>query len=155
MARRRAKSPPTSVYRGVSKHSRTKIYDAYIWLPNTPGIVRRGSQRYIGGFLREVDAARAYDLARVKLGPYKECDLNLPGIDYEEELRPLKHLSFDEYMKHTRTARRKAKDKAVVQEEPAAREEVAVEDVLLIEGSNDRCICAGYAAFCSICPECK
>jgi len=107
--------------------------------------MRRGSQRYIGGFVRELDAARAYDMARVKLGPYKETDLNFTGIDYEEELRPLTHLSFDEYMRHLRLTRRKAKD------EPTEQRVVVMEDVLLIDNSDARC--TGDAAFCSIFPN--
>ena len=116
----------SSVYRGVSRHSKTRMYDAYIWIPNVPGNMRRGRQRYIGGFEREVDAAHAYDLARVKLGPYKEEDLNLSGIDYEAELRPVWHLTFEEYMKHLREVRAK---KRVV---PAAPHEGVVPDDALL-----------------------
>ena len=91
----------TSVYRGVSKHARSQRYDAYIWLPSAKGSERRrGTQQYLGGFEREVDAARTYDLARVMLGPYTADDLNMPDVNYEDLLRPLRHLSFHEYIRH-------------------------------------------------------
>ena len=38
-------------------------------------------------------------------GPYTSADLNMPHLDYEEELRPLRHLSFTEYLRHVRLTR--------------------------------------------------
>lgn len=96
----------SSVYRGVSKHNKTKMYDAYIWMPNVDGTKRRGVQRFIGSYARETDAARAYDLARIKLLGRDEGEgLNFKELDYEAELKPLDHLSFEEYIVHVRLMR--------------------------------------------------
>jgi len=103
---RAPKVPHSSVYRGVSKRDKTNMFDAAVWISAAShGSTHGGMQQYIGSFAREKDAARAYDLARVKLGSYTASDLNFSGINYKAMLHSVRDLTFDEYIQYTRRNR--------------------------------------------------
>ncbi|WIA17417.1 hypothetical protein OEZ85_014270 [Tetradesmus obliquus] len=69
--------PHSSSYRGVSWHERSKRWEARAW--------GGGKQHFVGSFTSELDAARAYDKAILKLGgtgPKSASRLNFPLGDY-------------------------------------------------------------------------
>ena len=53
------RSAPSSSYRGVSYHAKTKRWEAHVW--------HERAQRYLGGHDTELEAARAFDLASLAL----------------------------------------------------------------------------------------
>ncbi|KAJ7537664.1 hypothetical protein O6H91_11G016400 [Diphasiastrum complanatum] len=89
----------TSQYRGVTRHRWTKRYEAHLW-DNThriEGKSRKGKQVYLGGYDKEDDAARAYDLAALKYwGP--NTPVNFPLSNYSKQLEEMKSLSRHEFV---------------------------------------------------------
>ncbi|KAJ7559639.1 hypothetical protein O6H91_04G094700 [Diphasiastrum complanatum] len=84
----------TSQYRGVTRHRWTKRYEAHLWDNSyrIEGKSRKGKQVYLGGYDKEEDAARAYDLAALKYwGP--NTPINFPLSNYTKELEEMKSLS--------------------------------------------------------------
>ena len=76
----------TSAYRGVTLHRHTMRWEAHVWL-RTEGPrdgLPRGRQVYVGGYRDELTAARAYDLASLKLRPEANAERNFPPSTYAE-----------------------------------------------------------------------
>merc|ERR1719281_1819484 len=68
-----------SLYRGIIK--RKNRWEAHVW--------KEGKQNYLGGYKEEEEAARAYDLAVLKIRG-AEGETNFPATQYQEELERLK-----------------------------------------------------------------
>lgn len=90
----------TSKYRGVTRHRLTKRFEAHFWdssyeRPKTKsGTRRKGRQVYLGGYVTEEDAARAYDMAAIAfLG--SDATLNFDVSEYQEHIRENKGKSAD------------------------------------------------------------
>lgn len=79
----------TSKFRGVTKHRLTKRFEAHFWdssyqrPKSSSGKRRKGRQVYLGGYVTEEDAARAYDKAAIAfLG--LNASLNFPFAEYQD-----------------------------------------------------------------------
>ncbi|KAF5463125.1 hypothetical protein F2P56_019065 [Juglans regia] len=89
--------PRTSIYRGVTRHRWTGRYEAHLWDNSCrrEGQARKGRQVYLGGYDKEENAARAYDLAALKYwGP--TATTNFPVSNYTKELEEMKHVTKQE-----------------------------------------------------------
>ena len=82
----RAKS---SGYRGITR--RRRGWEAHVW--------RHGKQAYLGGYNEEKDAARAYDMAVIKIRGMNS-ETNFPSIGYVEDLKRLRadEVSVEEFI---------------------------------------------------------
>ncbi|GJN31284.1 hypothetical protein PR202_gb19666 [Eleusine coracana subsp. coracana] len=81
----------TSSYRGVTRHRWTGRYEAHLW-DNTcrkEGQKRKGRQ---GGYDKEENAARAYDLAALKYWG-ANATTNYPRENYINEIEEMQHMS--------------------------------------------------------------
>lgn len=90
----------TSQYRGVTKHRLTQRFEAHFWdstyqRPNPRGKRSRGRQVYLGGYLAEEDAARAYDKAAIAYLGLK-ASLNFPFAEYQDYLAAIRGKSAEE-----------------------------------------------------------
>jgi hypothetical protein len=63
----------SSSYRGVSRDTRDAVWMARLWDPEAK------RQNYVGTYASEVDAARAYDWAAVKMHGPEYIERNFPG----------------------------------------------------------------------------
>ncbi|XP_026661158.2 ethylene-responsive transcription factor WRI1-like [Phoenix dactylifera] len=89
----------SSIYRGVTRHRGSGRYEAHLWDKNWQHPVqnKRGKQVYLGAFDDELDAARAHDLAALKLwGP--GTILNFPVEMYREEYMEMQTMSYEEVL---------------------------------------------------------
>ncbi|XP_010922935.1 AP2-like ethylene-responsive transcription factor At1g16060 [Elaeis guineensis] len=89
----------SSIYRGVTRHRGSGRYEAHLWDKNWQHPVqnKKGRQVYLGAFDDEVDAARAHDLAALKLwGP--GTILNFPVEIYREEYKEMQTMSREEVL---------------------------------------------------------
>jgi len=104
----------TSAFRGITRRKRR--WEAHVW--------RHGKQAYLGGYRNEVQAARAYDMAVLKIRG-KEAETNFPLENYLEELREMNasSLSVEEFIVEMRE-RAKKKSKQLREEEEDRRIEV-------------------------------
>merc|ERR1719446_1688167 len=98
-------------YRGVARRKRR--WEAHVW--------RHGRQAYLGGYRDEVEAARAYDMAVLKIRG-KEADTNFPRDNYLEELRA-SEMSVEDFIVCMRD-RAKRRSKALKEEEEERRTKV-------------------------------
>jgi len=82
----RAKS---SGYRGITR--RRRGWEAHVW--------RHGKQAYLGGYNEEKDAARAYDMAVIKIRGM-DSETNFPASGYVEDLKRLRadEVSVEEFI---------------------------------------------------------
>ncbi|GAQ90567.1 AP2 domain containing protein [Klebsormidium nitens] len=96
----------SSQYRGVTKHCSTGRYEAHLWDNSSrkEGINKKGRQVYLGGYEKETDAARAYDLAALKYWGVG-TNYNFPLKDYEQDLKEMEDVSRQEFVA---TLRRKS-----------------------------------------------
>ncbi|QDZ25229.1 AP2-like ethylene-responsive transcription factor [Chloropicon primus] len=78
---RRGPSSRSSAYRGVTFYRRTSRWEAHVWT--------QGRQQYLGGYRDEVEAARAYDKAVLKIRG-READTNFPAEEYAVEMAEMK-----------------------------------------------------------------
>ncbi|KAK9862613.1 hypothetical protein WJX84_000435 [Apatococcus fuscideae] len=91
--KRQPGSPCSSPFRGVSKHRLTQRWEASLWLS--------GKQLYLGGFEREEDAARAYDIAALACkGPMVAT--NFDASEYTKELEAVRGCSKEEMVAYVR-----------------------------------------------------
>ncbi|XP_010922928.1 ethylene-responsive transcription factor WRI1 isoform X1 [Elaeis guineensis] len=93
----------SSIYRGVTRHRGTGRYEAHLWDKHWQHPVqnKKGRQVYLGAFTDELDAARAHDLAALKLwGP--ETILNFPVEMYREEYKEMQTMSKEEVLASVR-----------------------------------------------------
>lgn len=81
----------TSLFRGITRHRWTGRWEAHLWdatAERAPGATRgrtRGRQVYLGGYVTEEAAARAFDVAALAFwGP--AAALNFPSADYSAEV---------------------------------------------------------------------
>ncbi|GAX74234.1 hypothetical protein CEUSTIGMA_g1683.t1 [Chlamydomonas eustigma] len=100
------KAHSTSQYRGVTKHRHTGKWESHLWdnaaerapankstSSNSKGPTRkRGKQVYLGGFLYEEDAARAYDRAALVYWG-DTASTNFPASQYADELPALRSMT--------------------------------------------------------------
>ena len=91
-----------STYKGVTRHAKSGMFEAHAWLS---GDRKRGTQRYLGHFRNEVDAARAHDIACIKAGDRKETRLNFSIDDYGEIMHSLRGLDFDDVVRRLKKVR--------------------------------------------------
>eukprot|EP00215_Chloropicon_roscoffensis_P000131 CAMPEP_0198461206 /NCGR_PEP_ID=MMETSP1456-20131121/4_1 /TAXON_ID=1461544 ORGANISM="Unidentified sp., Strain RCC1871" /NCGR_SAMPLE_ID=MMETSP1456 /ASSEMBLY_ACC=CAM_ASM_001119 /LENGTH=279 /DNA_ID=CAMNT_0044186215 /DNA_START=33 /DNA_END=870 /DNA_ORIENTATION=- len=98
-------------YRGVARRKRR--WEAHVW--------RHGRQAYLGGYRDEIEAARAYDMAVLKIRG-KEADTNFPRDNYLEELREMRasEMSVEDFIVRMRD-RAKRRFKALKEEEQERR----------------------------------
>ena len=95
----------SSKYRGVTQHCISKRFEAHFWdssytRPNT-GKRRKGRQVYLGGYLTEEDAARAYDKAAIAfLG--LNANLNFPFAEYQDFVDDTRSRTADEVVAELR-----------------------------------------------------
>ena len=95
----------SSKYRGVTQHCISKRYEAHFWdssytRPNS-GKRRKGRQVYLGGYLTEEDAARAYDKAAIAfLG--LNANLNFPFAEYQDFVDDTRSRTADEVVAELR-----------------------------------------------------
>ncbi|OIW09160.1 hypothetical protein TanjilG_11298 [Lupinus angustifolius] len=90
---RRGPRSRSSQYRGVTFYRRTGRWESHIW--------DCGKQVYLGGFDTAHAAARAYDRAAIKFRGV-DADINFNLIDYDDDLKPLKNLSKEEFVQTLR-----------------------------------------------------
>lgn len=88
---KRSKNKPA--FRGVSLHRLTKRWEASLWLS--------GRQLYLGGFEKQEEAARAYDLAALACKGL-HANTNFPPFEYEEQLKELEGFTKEEVVAHVR-----------------------------------------------------
>ncbi|TYI10552.1 hypothetical protein ES332_A09G149200v1 [Gossypium tomentosum] len=87
----------SSSYRGVSRY--TGRYEAFLWNNTDP--TQKPKTVYIGGYDDEVSAARAYDLAALKLWG-ELAPLNFPISNYKSDLVEMKLYTKHEYFRNIR-----------------------------------------------------
>jgi len=90
----------TSKFRGVTRHRLTNRFEAHFWdssyerPKSKSGTRRKGRQVYLGGYITEEDAARAYDMAAIAfLG--SDATLNYDISEYQEYMKENKGKSAD------------------------------------------------------------
>ncbi|GMN51184.1 hypothetical protein TIFTF001_020345 [Ficus carica] len=86
---RRGPRSRSSQYRGVTFYRRTGRWESHIW--------DCGKQVYLGGFDTAHAAARAYDRAAIKFRGV-DADINFNVSDYEEDMKPMRNLSKEEFV---------------------------------------------------------
>jgi len=121
------KSPNrTSKWRGVTKHKITSRWEAHLWDSNyerkpsvdsslarvkghcgraatsTTSTRRRGRQVYLGGWINEIDAARAYDLCVLRFFGTDSPALNFPREDYSDEIKRMQEYSCADWVSEIR-----------------------------------------------------
>jgi len=101
----------TSAYRGITR--RKKRWEAHVW--------RHGKQAYLGGYRDEEEAARAYDLAVLKIRG-REAETNFPPENYLQDLRDMgaEGMTAEEFIRELRE-RAKQRGKQVREEEEDKR----------------------------------
>ncbi|GMH11747.1 hypothetical protein Nepgr_013588 [Nepenthes gracilis] len=90
---RRGPRSRSSQYRGVTFYRRTGRWESHIW--------DCGKQVYLGGFDTAHAAARAYDRAAIKFRGV-DADINFIASDYEEDMKQIKNLTKDEFVRSLR-----------------------------------------------------
>lgn len=97
----------SSLYRGVTRHRLTGRWEAHFWDANhiRPKVGKsgrtRGRQVYLGGYVNEDEASRAYDRAALcYLGP--NAPLNHPLEDYAHYLEDLQRMTPEEVVANLR-----------------------------------------------------
>ncbi|XP_041023523.1 AP2-like ethylene-responsive transcription factor At1g16060 [Juglans microcarpa x Juglans regia] len=82
-----------SIYRGVSRY--TGRFEAFLWDNTNPG--EKPKTVYVGGFDNEKEAARAYDLAALKLWG-EAAPINFSLSDYKKEMEEMQYMTKKEYL---------------------------------------------------------
>ncbi|KAF9616619.1 hypothetical protein IFM89_030788 [Coptis chinensis] len=98
-------SQKSSAYFGVTRHKKTRKYEADIWASATEceGHKVKGKRIYLGTYKTEEKAALICDLGALKyFGPNASSKLNFPLSNYENELEEMKSMSQEEYLKFLR-----------------------------------------------------
>lgn len=97
----------TSKFRGVTKHRLTQRFEAHFWdssyerPKSKSGKRRKGRQVYLGGYITEEDAARAYDKAAIAyIG--SNATLNFPVEEYQDHINENKEKSAEEVVSELR-----------------------------------------------------
>jgi hypothetical protein len=93
----------TSIFKGVGLHSKSKLWEAHIWLGDVdPVPVRKNQgqgQLYLGAYETEDEAVRVHDLVALKLRKNDKYELNFndPGA-YASEFPRLEALDTRDYI---------------------------------------------------------
>ena len=93
----------SSQMRGVTKHRLTGKYEAHLWDSSSarvmpkPGGRTRGRQVYLGGYSTEIEAAKSYDKAAIKLWGRK-ANLNFDYKTYAKDIENMKSYDFASYI---------------------------------------------------------
>lgn len=101
----------TSAYRGITR--RKKRWEAHVW--------RQGKQAYLGGYKDEEEAARAYDMAVLKIRG-REAETNFPPEKYLQDLKNMEaeSMTVEEFIRKLRE-QAKQRGKQVREEEEDKR----------------------------------
>ena len=91
----------SSAYRGVTMHRRTRRWESHIWDGDS------GKQIYLGSYDErdEATAARAHDLAAIKIGGARRASLNFPPEEYAAAADAMARMSRDEAIAAVRAGR--------------------------------------------------
>ena len=91
----------SSAYRGVTMHRRTRRWESHIWDGDS------GKQIYLGSYDErdEATAARAHDLAAIKIGGTRRASLNFPPEEYAAAADAMARMSRDEAIAAVRAGR--------------------------------------------------
>lgn len=91
----------SSAYRGVTMHRRTRRWESHIWDGDS------GKQIYLGSYDErdETTAARAHDLAAIKIGGARRASLNFPPEEYAAAADAMARMSRDEAIAAVRAGR--------------------------------------------------
>ena len=98
----------SSVYRGVSKHVSSGMYEAHVWASYDKvkrGKCSKAGQRYLGRFTTEEDAARAHDIARLKLDDPRGTKLNFCAEEYKDVMQTVQKFDFEDVVLRFREVR--------------------------------------------------
>ncbi|XP_052189996.1 AP2-like ethylene-responsive transcription factor At1g79700 [Diospyros lotus] len=89
----------SSRFRGVSRHRWTGRFEAHLWdkLSWNPTQKKKGKQVYLGAFIEEESAARAYDLAALKYWG-TSTSTNFQVSDYAKEIEIMQKLTKEEHL---------------------------------------------------------
>ena len=89
----------SSKWKGVTRHKITSRWEAHLWdatyervRKKSSGGRTRGRQVYLGGWISELDAARAYDLAALRFFGTRQV-LNFDVSNYTEEIKAMQEYS--------------------------------------------------------------
>jgi hypothetical protein len=89
----------TSIYKGVGLHSKSKLWEAHIWLGDLdPERKNQGQgQLYLGAYTTEDEAVKVHDLVALKLRKNDQLNFNDPGA-YAAEVPRLEALDTRDYI---------------------------------------------------------
>jgi len=109
-----AQKEKASPFRGITRRKRR--WEAHVW--------RHGKQAYLGGYKEEEAAARAYDMAVIKIRG-AEAETNFPSSEYTETLKLMKadELTVEEFIMEMREEAKK-RSKQLREEEEDKRIEM-------------------------------
>lgn len=99
----RCSAAMSSAYRGVCLHRVSKRWEAHVWMktPELEGRRRRGRQCYVGCYSDEETAARAYDLAALKLHS-TNARTNFPAWEYDSYIQEMACVTAEMWLKRLR-----------------------------------------------------